>query len=338
MSVMRDYIASQLLEPLKSYPTTIQDTLLTIISDRLEELYEYTKKFPEIIEPNSTRLDILQAIIDQFQFTIREEADIQEQISILDNILYLYTRRGSIDTIENMWKYYGGDLPRDIKVKIPSYNLFRYSVSNFSGVDVYPDSDTYRSGVYEVILNNSNYPIPKLKEFMLKELVAAGNRIYFTNSLYSILTSETGNNYQYEILENTLIQTNLRMITYRSGMNFSGIGRLSTNTNNSIWSGRADLFLELSKLLELDFLQLGDYKPSDILVLYMNFTDVIPFLMRDIPLKNSFISISLDTFYTSPRVSEVIERYLYDMDGNLITSNYPGYFILGKSLLGSEVE
>ena len=69
MSNIRTYIESQLLDPLKRYPTKIQDTLLQIITDRIEELYTYTLKFPEIITPNAQRLDIVAAICEQFKFS-----------------------------------------------------------------------------------------------------------------------------------------------------------------------------------------------------------------------------------------------------------------------------
>ena len=128
MANIRTYIESQLLDPLKRYPTKIQDTLLQIITDRIEELYTYTLKFPEIITPNAQRLDIVAAICEQFKFSIREEAELEEQLRILENILYVYRRRGSVDSIENMWKYYGGNLPKNIKIRIPAYNLFRYSL------------------------------------------------------------------------------------------------------------------------------------------------------------------------------------------------------------------
>ena len=164
---IREYIQDQLLNPFREHPTNIQNTLIEIITQRLEKLYDLTVEFPEIVSPNQNRLDILKAIADQFLFNVRQEADIQEQIDILDNILYVYTKRGSLDTIENMWKYYGGDLPKDIKVIIPSERVFRYSRSPLSGTHVFQDGKTNRTGTYEIRLTNSNYPIDKLRDFMI---------------------------------------------------------------------------------------------------------------------------------------------------------------------------
>ena len=64
MANIREFIQSHLLAPLKQYPTVIQDTMLDIIADNLEKLYEYTWRFPEIVSPNSSRLDILKAIAE----------------------------------------------------------------------------------------------------------------------------------------------------------------------------------------------------------------------------------------------------------------------------------
>lgn len=183
MASIREYIEATLMEPLKRYPTSVQGAILELIALRLEELYAYIQKFPEIVTPDESRLQVVNTIADQFLFTIRNEGDIGEQLRILDNILYVYRKRGSIDTIENMWKYYGGDLPKRVKVNIPSYNLFRYSVSPYSQTHVYQDGTINRSGTYEVILTNNTYDIEKLKEFMMDELVAAGNYVYFTNNI-----------------------------------------------------------------------------------------------------------------------------------------------------------
>lgn len=331
--IIRDYVKEHLLEPLKKYPTTISDTLLYVIISRLEELYVYTCRFPEIISPDSNRLDILRAIVDQFEFTIRNEADIEEQISILENILHVYNLRGSVDSIENMWKYYGGDLPKDVKVKIPSYNIFRYNISSLSGSHVFQDADTYRSGVYEIVLNNSTYSIPDLREFLLNELVAAGNRIYFTNSLYSLLTGDNAA-YKYDVEEDTFIHTMLRTVNYRSGMSWSGSGRLSSVSQSSIWSGREDLFFELTNIINLDLIDLSTYLPYDIMILETK-TEYIIYTYD--PNEKTFKEYQRYLSYTPESTIPVIEGYLYDSDGNLIDNRYPGYFILNKTLLGNEV-
>lgn len=346
MSVIREYVESQLIEPLKNYPTTIQDTLLSIIISRLEELYEYTKKFPEIISPNSTRIDIMQAILNQFQFSLREEADIYEQVSILDNILHVYNKRGSIDTIENMWKYYGGDLPKEIKVNIPSYHLFRHSISSFSGTDVYiePEGDN-RPGVYEIILHNNHYPIDKLKEFMLRELVAAGNRIYFSNSLYSILTGDDAA-YEYNVYKNNKNIIEMSIVSYKRGLVFSGLGAFSAKNRYSYLSGKEDLLLELKYLSaigtpDLGILLLSEYIPYNV----ERVLNTILSARYEMELHNMdeyshiprYLRYYLETSYTPEEYNPVIMRYLYNKDGDPVSSTFPGYFVLGETLLGNEV-
>ena len=334
MANIRDFIQSQLLEPLRRYPTLIQDTLLELITQKLEELYELAVRFPEIVSPNQNRLDILKIIADQFVFAIREEADLQEQINILDSILYSYNRRGSVDTIENMWKYYGGDLPRDVKISIPSYNLFRYSISALSGNHVFQDNTNNRTGVYEIKLINSTYPIDDLREFLIRELVAAGNLIYFTNILHMDLTGDTSH-YKYEVYEDTFVNLQLQVLQSQEGLSWSGYNPLSKNSLNSVWSGRASIFLELTKILDIELVLLDTYDPIEIV------RSVIP-MIGDIEYD---IDTNIETikyienllYYTHPDETILISRYLYNSDGELITSSYPGYFIVGETLLGEAI-
>lgn len=340
MADIKPFLVSHLLEPLKQYPTIIQDTMIEIIAQKLQLLYDYTIKFPEIISPNQSRMDILQAIADQFLFTVREDADIQEQVDILDNILYVYNRRGSIDTIENMWKYYGGELPKDVKVVIPSYNLFRYSISKLSGTHVFQDNIINRTGVYEIRLTNNIYPIPDLKEFLIKELVAAGNYIYFTNTMHLDITSsaELSNHYKYIVLSEDFLQIELTILKSHQGLTWSGINPLSRKSEDSAWSGRGSIYLELTKLLDLDLVDLSTYVPYNSLGFFIDILPSISEIVYSIEIMKK-TSIELNTFlYCTPTdSSHYISRYLYNSQGEIINSNYPGYFILGESLLGEEV-
>ena len=49
MADIKHFLVNHLLEPLKQYPTVIQDTMLEIITQKLEALYDYILKFPEIL-------------------------------------------------------------------------------------------------------------------------------------------------------------------------------------------------------------------------------------------------------------------------------------------------
>ena len=340
MADIRAFIRSHLLEPLKQYPTIIQDTMLELITQKLQTLYDYTDKFPEIVTPSTNRLDILKAIADQFLFTVREDADIQEQLNILDNILYVYSKRGSIDTIENMWKYYGGKLPKDVKVIIPSYNLFRYSISKLSGTHVFQDNSLNRTGVYEVRLINNTYPIPDLREFLIKELVAAGNYFYFTNTLHmDVLGSNPSSNpYQYLVSEDTLIDLQLEVLKAHQGLTWSGYNPLSKKSEDSAWSGRGAIFLELTHLLDLPLIELNTYKLYGDLGIYVNTIPSISEIVYSITAKHHTQYLINYYLYCTPEDSLVsINRDLYNRKGELITSEYPGYFILGESLLGEAI-
>lgn len=340
MATIRPFIVSNLLEPLKHYPTVIQDTMIEIIAQKLELLYDYAVKFPEIVSPNQSRMDILQAIADQFVFTVRDDADIQEQIDILDRILYVYNRRGSIDTIEHMWKYYGGKLPKDVKVIIPSYNLFRYSISKLSGTHVFQDNTINRTGVYEIRLTNNTYPIPDLREFLIKELVAAGNYIYFTNTLHLDITSTDllSNYYKYIVLNEDFIQIQLEVLKSNQGLTWSGINPMSRKGEDSAWSGRASIFLELTKLLDLDLVDISTYVPYNSLGVFIDILPSISEIVYNVNiLRNTEISLNSFSYCTPSTSSFLIARYLYNSQGEIINPSRSGYFILSESLLGEEV-
>lgn len=339
MADIKPFLVSHMLEPLKQYPTVIQDTMIEIISQKLQLLYDYAVKFPEIISPNQNRMDIIQAIANQFLFTVRDDADIQEQIDILDNILYVYNRRGSIDTIENMWKYYGGELPKDVKVIIPSYNLFRYSISRLSGTHVFQDNVVNRTGVYEIKLTNNTYPIPDLREFLIKELVAAGNYIYFTNTMHLDITSinESSNHYKYLVIKDDFIQIQLNILKSHQGLTWSGINQMSRKSEDSAWSGRGSIYLELTKLLDLDLINLSTSIPYSNLGINIDIVKSELVLYNINVKKESEIHVTDYSYCASPDNSHIIARYLYNSQGEIIKSNYPGYFILGESLLGEEV-
>lgn len=339
MADIRTFIKSHLLEPLKYHPTVIQDTLIELITQRLQELYDYSAKFPEILEPNQSRLDILQAIAQQFLFTVREDADIQEQLDILTNILYSYNKRGSIDTIENMWKYYGGTLPKDVKVIIPSYNLFRYSISKLSGTHVFQDGMTNRTGVYEIRLTNNTYPIPDLRDFLIKELVAAGNYFYFTNTLHMDVIGdyEATNPYKYLVYKNTVQYIQLDVLKAHQGLTWSGYNGLSLKGEDHAWSGRGSIFLELTHIKEIGNVKMNTYLPYEsdlVVVIIKSLGDImykmLPRLSRELQI-NSFL-------YCTPSESAIpIARHLYDRQGNPVDSPYSGYFILGHTMLGEVV-
>lgn len=337
--VLREYAVRHILEPLKRYPTTISDTIFSIILQRLEELYLLTVRFPEIVSPDSNRLDILRAIADQFEFTIRTDADIEEQVSILESVIEVYKKRGSIDSIENMWRYYGGNLPKDIKVKIPSYDIFRYNISTWSGAHRLQDKDTHRPGVYEVVLHNSNYDIPDLKEFMLKELVAAGNRVIFTNSVYDLLVGENSA-YKYDVQEELLkcIEMLVSMDSIH-GFTWSKYSKMSMSGRDSTWSGNYTLSAEVLKYLYVaQPISVLDYEAmTDIINTWVITPDNVIDVREDYMEYTQEIQYRYLVSYTPEIDDTSTERHLYDEHGNLVTSSYPGYFILAESLLGSEV-
>lgn len=342
MADIRPFILNHLLEPLKQYPTVIQDTMVELIIQKLQELYDYTIQFPEIVTPNSSRLDILQAIADQFLFTVRTDADIQEQVDILTNILHVYSKRGSVDTIENMWKYYGGTLPKDVQVIIPSYNLFRYSMSKLSGTHVFQDNSLNRTGVYEIRLTNNTYPIPDLREFLIKELVAAGNYFYFTNTLHMDVIDGEGMNsnpYKYLVQEETFIDIEMPILKSNQGFTWSGHNPLSRKSEDSAWSGRGSIYLELLKIIDLPYVKYETCNLYQDLGFYIKLFYAPAEILYCVKPKYKYeILINEFLYYTPEDLQFSIDRYLYNSQGDIVEpTDYNGYFILAHTLLGEEV-
>lgn len=349
MGVIRDYVNNHLIEPFKNYNSVMQDTMIELIIQMLEELYDLTLAFPNILSPDYTRLDIMRVIADQFLFNIRDEAKLEEQAKILSNILYVYNKRGSIDTIENMWKYYGGDLPKEVKVIIPSYNLFRYSISPFSGIHVFQDGDTNRTGIYEIRLTNSTYPIPQLREFLIKELVAAGNLIYFTNSVSSGVTDSDETHYRYDILEDNLLHMQMKVFPSSNGLRFSSnsssalsgksIDKLSDSfsTASGLWSSKENIFVDIDNMIDMLLLQeyLISCEVFDITPQYALESKYI----YDIESIDTYISLNEKLYCTPTQESVLSENNLYIKldDGTWQRVIEKEYFILGDTLLGESL-
>lgn len=182
---IREYIKRTLQEPLKRYRTPIQDAILELMAEYLELYHIGIQELPSIVTPNKIRLDIAKAIAESYNFTIRPEASIQEQLDILANIGYVYRVRGSLYSIEHMKSLYGGSLPSPVKVTIPSYGIFRYNISAYDMTDVYQDGSTSRPGIYNVWVYNYHQDVDTLVSWMYQELVASGALIHIMNKVVS---------------------------------------------------------------------------------------------------------------------------------------------------------
>jgi hypothetical protein len=84
-----------------------------------------------------------------------------------------------------MYSLYGRDLPKKVRVEIPSYGLFKYSESLYDGSDLYQDSLYNRTGVYHVWLYEYTKNIDTLVSWMYSELIASGTRIHIKNRILS---------------------------------------------------------------------------------------------------------------------------------------------------------
>jgi len=192
---IREYVKKTLQVPLRRFSTIVQDAMLEIIVEAIEELHLNISLLPSILTPTKSRLDILDVIAESYGYSIDPDADIIEQFNIISHLAYINKLRGSIYSIENMHEFYGGSKPEYVKVEIPSYKIFRYSVSQYSVDHVYQDNRQHRTGVYNLYLRDQDVDLAELQEFMYKELVASGSRIFFMNNItqtqkYSVLSTE----------------------------------------------------------------------------------------------------------------------------------------------------
>lgn len=192
---IREYVKRTLQVPLRRFNTVVQDAMLEIIVEAIEELHLNISLLPSILTPSKSRLDILDVIAESYGYSIDPEADIIEQLNIISHLAYINKIRGSIYSIENMHEFYGGSKPEYVKVEIPSYKIFRYSVSQYSVDHVYQDNRQNRTGVYNLYLRDPDIDLAELQDFMYKELVASGSRIFFMNNItqvpkYSVLSTE----------------------------------------------------------------------------------------------------------------------------------------------------
>lgn len=333
MSNIRDIVHDRILDAIKRYPTTVSDTILEIIASRLEEIYWTTHHFPELINPNQDRYDIMRAMASQYDYDMRVLTPLSEQTSLLESILELYRRRGSYDTIINMRKYYGGDLPEFVTLKIPSEQLFTYSVSELSGRDVFPDGEYNRYGVYEVILYDE-YDTSVLREFLLNELVSAGNKLYFSKHLtmYGDTESDKWVKYSEWIIGSPMyVFRYLEIAKFLSGLTYSNISPSQT------WSGKRNLFIEITQVFELGPLYLDTFNIVDQLI-HVDFFRSITAVYRDWKVNTLLNTWNYDyADYTDYTDESSSEQHLYDSNGNPLDSEYPGFFILGASKLGGAV-
>lgn len=331
MSTINEYLYKYLLPVLKAYPTAVQETILKIIEDRLGITYSDIINFSDtILDPKSDRYDIVKAKASQYDFNINKLSPVNEQIKLLNSINDIYSLRGSVDSIENMWKYYGGDLPKNVKVSIPSYDIFRYSVSKLSGTHRFQDSQYYRPGIYNITIDDE-YNLDDIRDFIIKELVAAGTNIIFNKQMFSILDDEAGL-YRDTIYEDTLIKRESYVNLTHTGLTWSVLSISDT------WSGLPDIFVDIRRLYYLTLVEISNIIPLDL--------ELIPILSKEVRLVSYDNFYELDILYINNLLSCTekdknlkLSVHYYDENKEEIlpNENYPGYFILAETNLGEVI-
>lgn len=245
-AIMDEYVYDKLLKIFNKYPTSIQDTILHIISIRLRELYASIDEFPkDVLNPGKEHYDMLLAKAEQFDYDINGKYSLSEQIALLNSIYNTYSKRGSIDSIENMWKYYGGNLPKEVTVTIPAYEIFRYSVSALSGTHRFQDNLYYRSGVYTINIEGS-YNIDDIRDFIVKELVAAGTSVNFHRINPLDFSSGNAAMKSDTVYQSTTIYMDLTAALNRTGLTWS------VHSPKMTWSGSSNLLVSITVLIDLE--------------------------------------------------------------------------------------
>lgn len=331
MNNMEEMLQENLLSTFKLYPTTIQDTILRVISDRLGRLYSDADQFTDVVlSPGTDRYDIVQAKAAQYNFDIRSEASFSEQVKLLNSIYEIYSKRGSVDSIERMWKYYGGDLPKNVKIEVPAEGIFRYSVSPWSGTHRLQDGNYYRPGVYNISVEG-DYDLDALRDFVTKELLTAGTSVNFLKRTILDFDPDGVGLDADEVRERTILDTLSFVSTDRTGLTWSSSSPFFT------WSGQPNLFVDITHVREIGNVYIGDIIPYD---LFQYTTKTTLGIVHDGPTRRSTL-IDTDIFlgYTYEEEKYPLERHLYDNEGNEIVnpSPFPGYFILGHTLLGEVI-
>lgn len=331
---MHDYVNKKIITTFRRYPTTVQDTLLRIIGDELQETYDLTDTFTDImLSPDNLRPDIIKAKAKQYNFDIREEASLSEQIKLLEAINVINSKRGSIESIEKMWTYYGGNLPKNVKIDIPAHNIFRYSISKFSGLDRFQDNNYYRSGVYNINVDG-DYDLKSLRDFVNKELVAAGTKVNYIKRMQPLFPKddkESGMSAD-NVYSNYILFTDLLVSLNRSGLTWSTYSQYNT------WSGKANIFVDIYRLYDLGIISIGDITTLELYYYTEKSTLVLASVSNS--LESTTINFNLKAISTPTEAQMSADQHFYDTEGNEIntSSNYPGYFVLGSTLLGEVIK
>lgn len=320
---MYELLCNKLINTFKKYPTAIQDTLLRLIAIRLNELNTQLENFSEeILVSHKDSYDILKAKAAQFDYDINTKYSLSEQINLLNSIYTIYSKRGSVDSIKHMWKYYGRDLPKNVEIQIPAAELFRYSISKLSGTHKFQDGVYYRAGVYTIVIDGE-YDLDQVREFVLNELVTAGRKVNFNKKIFSYLLGD--------LSADTIICD--RLISRFSVVSILKTGLIwSTNSKPYMWSGSANLLIDIARIFTIDKINFNyivdEIERNATTALVVKFLSYYNIYKDDLLLTNKF------TLCTNIGIQKDSSIHYYDSFGNeKQLSEYPGYFIIGSTKL-----
>ena len=322
---MYQLLYSSLINSFQALPTTIQDTLLRIISIRLRELYAQIQRIPEeLLQPS--RYDMLKAKAAQVAWDIDNKHSLLEQKDLLESIFEIYKKRGSIESIENMWLYYGRDLPKDVNVSIPLYNIFRYSISKWSGKDKFQDGVHYRAGVFTITIKD-DYDLDQVRDLVMTELVTAGRKVNFLKEIWLSTLDGYIDFSADEVKTDYLIDIQMLTALQKFGLIWS------EQSVSRTWSGKANILIDIARLMYIDLVQYIYHPISDIDARLLR--DAIARYFSENAWTDHLVSIKPQVKFESDDPAQYYIRY-YDKDGNMLEpAAYGGYFILSESKLGT---
>ena len=330
--MVRGYFYKHLITPLDR-----ENPLYEEIVEELEKVYFLIREYPEIVDYAKLPPNYLSVLTSSFSIDpiVQSETDLRY---LADHLIDLYKIRGSTDTLKSPGSYYGSGLPYSVEIKTPHSEVFRWDISEYSERHVYETPGSkYSEGAIELILPFSTLSTSQVKKFYLRELIAAGSKLYSMSKLLMDISSGEidSNPYKYLVLDSMTVYWS-KFIPTGDGSGFIWDNSLWDATG-SRWTSTVSPFpvviytiysyiLEGYSLMKSDGLVISKSKSSGIVNAVKNDITLV--------ILNAFIYY-LDA--TSPKNIHDVSIDLYDSNGNKIESKYPGWFVLAESRLGERV-
>ncbi|AWD93035.1 tail protein [Bacillus phage vB_BceM-HSE3] len=259
--------------------------MVDIIAKEFYKLYVKTEEFTYLVDPDLCPEQFLPYLAQLVGYDYQYDIPAKNQRIIIKNILQIYKRRGTIDSIKSVVKYLGkvddlltGNEPlTDIQIFEPYKYIRRYSQSSFSGTDRFADYDFWNYGIYEIISPQS----PHLYKDALKDVHPAGTKVWFSSNQEIWIPDGSGYTEvedpktDYELIIELILQFS------NSGARFSvdgGGAKRTRSGRKSLWGINVDVEYDLG--LARFFRKMGESK----VLRRKDFIETIPIYPKTTPI------------------------------------------------------